>query len=447
MCRYARILSDGDNENENHTVPDEQDSGRDGKGLEHSDSYCKGSMASIGSLNESKIAALANLMSVFVDENECSSDQDDMMNELQEIGYFVSPKCRDFESRNEGFEYSTIQKTDASSESVDAGTKNVTLAENLLVASHGLFDETELHNECMGSSVESAVNVNVYGTGLVASHDEERDKLTPEMNSLRRSLSKLSLTSCTSGELQFADAFAPVSQTLGFGKVIRRAVENEETAISTRTKESKKDLLYLDVPVPKRTISAGILDLIESRRKPISEDGSTDSNVQAQPSGLTMGQNNSFESDDETSTHTWNIRKISTISKRTGHYDVGVVELTVQYLIVTERLKVQILHVGDLVNFSNSFSSNMFLQVSLMPCKMQKQTSKSVRSSTNPDFGNATFYFCGISLTDMHLMTVRVQVMQRKHLFKFPKCIAEMSVRLDGIDLVGETTLREFLRI
>ena len=445
MCRYARILSDGGNENENHKVPDEQDSGRDGKGLEHSDS--KGSMASTIGLNESKIAALANLMSVFVDENECSSDQDDMMNELQEIGYFVSPKCRDFGNRNEGFEYSTIQKTDTSSESVDAGTKNVSLAENLLVASHGLIDETELNNECMGLTVESAVNVNVNGTGLVASHDEERDKLTSEMNSLRRSLSKFSLTTCTSGDLQFADAFAPVSQTLGFGKVIHRAVENEETAISTRTKESKIDLLYLDVPVPKRTISAGILDLIESRRKPISEDGSTDSNVQAQPSGLTTGRNNSFESDDETSTHTWNIRKTSTISKRTGLYDVGEVELTVQYLIVTERLKVQILHVGDLVNFSSSFSSNMFLQVSLMPCKMQKQTSKSVRSSTNPDFGNATFYFCGISLTDMHLMTVRVQVMQRKHLFKFPKCIAEMSVRLDGIDLVGETTLREFLRI
>ena len=56
-----------------------------------------------------------------------------MMNELQEIGYFESPNCRDFENRNEGFEYSTIQKTDTSSESVDAGTKNVSLAENLLV--------------------------------------------------------------------------------------------------------------------------------------------------------------------------------------------------------------------------------------------------------------------------------------------------------------------------
>ena len=449
MCRYASLLSDGDKtetKTEKHQTSEEQDSGRRRKFLEHSDS--KGSMAStIGSVNESRIAALADLMSVFVDENECSSDQDDMMNELQEIGYIVTPKSRDIENRKEGFEFSAIQKTQASSQSVDAGTKSVESAENLPVATDGRIYETELYNQDMESTVESAVHINVYGTSLAVSHKAERDKSTSDINSLGRSLSNLSFATCSSGDLELAEALATVPQTLGLGKVMRRAVENEETAILTRTKENKKDLLYLDVPVPKRTISAGILDLIESRRKPVCEDGSIDSDVQAQSSYRAMGRNTSFEPNDETNKQSWNIQQRSTISKRTGLYDVGVVELTLQYLIVTERLKVQILHVGDLANFSSSFSSNMFVQVSLMPCKMQKQTSKSVKSSTNPDFAHATFYFSGISLTDMHLMTVRVQVMQRKHLFQIPKCIAEMSVALDGIDLVGETILRECLRI
>ena len=439
MTRYASLVSVGD-EPENKTEIHNTNELQDGKSLEHSDSKGSVASASVASINKAKMAALADLMTVFKDENECSSDQDDMIDELQEIGYFIGPKTRVTKERTGPVDFATIQKKQASSGSTDTGTTS-DAGKGQPGATNDKTEGTQLCNKDIDLAVESVNNISI-SQGVAV-----RDKSTSDINSICKSMSNASFTTCTSGDLDFTDALASVSQTPEFEKAIRHAVEKEETAILTRTKAAKKDTLYSQVLAPKRTISAGILDLIESRRKPmsISEYGSVDSNIHEQPSDLAIGQNASLESG---GTINRDLRKrISTISKRTGLYDVGEVEMTLQYLLVTNRLKIQILRVDDLANFSNSFSSNMFIQVSLMPGKMQMQTSKSVKSSTNPDFGNATFYFSGISLTDMHLMTVRVQVMQRKHLFKVPKCIAEMYVALDGIDLVGETTVRECLRM
>ena len=465
MCRYSSFLKNGgkeDNIEKDETVDKGEGGHDDKKCLEHCDSKTS-VVSNSGSVNQSRIAALADLMTVFVDEDECSSDQDEMMNELQQIGYIVTPESLDNEDGNERFGDATRHKTQEISESVYAGTNKMSLHDafpgKLHRATHGQVDEMDLFNYSTESTYPkttvSAININVCDPNMESFHKEERDKSSSDIYSLTSSASNMSFTTCTNGDLELVDALTPVSQTPGMDKVIRRALENEETALTTRRMENKKDMLYLEVPVPKRTISAGIIDLIESRKRSNSRASSAEYNIQTKPlgvqGGLVTGRNDSSESDIETSAETWKFKKYlksrPKLSKRTGLYDAGVIELTLQYLIITERLKVTILHVCDLVNFSSSFSSNMFVQVSLMPCKMQKQTSKSVKSSMNPDFSNVTFYFSGISLSDMHLMTVRVQIMQRKRLFQFPKCIAEMYVALDNIDLVGETVLKECLRI
>ena len=47
-------------------------------------------------INKERLAAVGDLMSVFVDEGEdISSDQDDLIEELQDIGYIITPKHND----------------------------------------------------------------------------------------------------------------------------------------------------------------------------------------------------------------------------------------------------------------------------------------------------------------------------------------------------------------
>ena len=46
-----------------------------------------------GKINKEKLAVLGDLMSVFYDDEEnATSDQDDLIEELQDIGYFITSK-------------------------------------------------------------------------------------------------------------------------------------------------------------------------------------------------------------------------------------------------------------------------------------------------------------------------------------------------------------------
>ena len=134
------------------------------------------------------------------------------------------------------------------------------------------------------------------------------------------------------------------------------------------------------------------------------------------------------------------------LSTNTGDQKSAVVLLKVQFLIVTERLKVTIVRAENILGISSNVElPTTFVQLSLMPGKMQKQSGKCVKNSSNPDYSSEVFYFTGFNLECMHMMTLRIKIMQRKYTFRLPLCIGETYIPLDNVDLVGETLLRERL--
>ena len=89
-----------------------------------------------------KLAAVGDLMSVFYDdEDEVSSDQDDLIEELHDIGYFITPKDMDSKTDlDSGF--------DESEELQDISHCNTPQDKNLEMMTDNSFDEGALWPKC-----------------------------------------------------------------------------------------------------------------------------------------------------------------------------------------------------------------------------------------------------------------------------------------------------------
>lgn len=485
-------------------------------------------------INKKRLAELADLMTVFADEEGWTSDQDDLIDELQDIGYIIAPKKTEedeVDSTNTNHEDKLVDMTDKVTQENEAGFNvhcSATGEEKMQQMPNSetvLMEETYI-NEAIseqnrksesGYSTDSISDlqtafisplkdsqiVSSYNLTLNCKQLYAKAKSMLSSDSLSRSITLLSSTAtplseddCVKSEFHGNDtSVCKDEDNPYFAEVI-----NESPLLST-SKDRSRNLLHLGIPVPRRPISGCIKDLIEEKQRKqrtlnpeqenendivselhVSEEISTCTKTDEDSNDSSNEKDEScLEQSSETKSAGSSIsnlfklgkklphfatkhcsnevseqrggRKKSLINfvmmrrfpKRTGMQDAGIIELRIQFLIMTERLKVTIVKAENLIS-SNSNSLTTFAQVSLMPGKMQKQSTKCVKNSNNPEFTDEQFFFTGINLEDMHLMTLRVQIMRRKFLLKVPKCIGEAYVPLFNVDLVSETSLRERLR-
>lgn len=117
-------------------------------------------------------------------------------------------------------------------------------------------------------------------------------------------------------------------------------------------------------------------------------------------------------------------------------------EFKFQYLIISERLKVTIVRAFNLFGEETpSEEMETYVKVCLMPCKTHVQTSPSIQSSCNPEF-NSVMFFDGLSLEEMHQMTLRVMIFGSQARGQYCN-MGEVTVSLEDFDLTAENALTE----
>lgn len=115
--------------------------------------------------------------------------------------------------------------------------------------------------------------------------------------------------------------------------------------------------------------------------------------------------------------------------------------LSIQQLIVTNRLKVTVNCVEDMLYLENASTGlKVFVKACIMPQnnERQKRTKKVEGSSTV--YFKEDIYFDNISIDETHLVCLRLQVYQKKPWFarKMYRCVGETFVWLDDLDVVGK---------
>ena len=483
--------------------------------------------------NKERLVAIADLMSVFADEDNFTSDQDELMNELQDIGFLIAPR-----NANE----------------VDDATKKEAAQHRMRKERRDRRKGTSIHESAKSDNLLDTNNIQQVSTGTTGQSYNAKFKedctINGEVDHYEtdvESLSNLQLSassSCQEGKNRYearhplhlkgrgtdtlttsVEELSPNDSTTLITTPTYKYVDSDtclmpddqlpECKIDQRTdardrslnflkasplpildKDRTRDFLHLGIPVPKRPISGCIKDLIEERQRSAQKLRQSEKHKykhndsekckdiigKNDEAGLEIcetAQDLGFYTEafsipvvdlrpvlrryknGKDSAHTGiGISPDTTEGGKvlaqdfvvtrssptyTGDQKTRTVQLTIQYLIVTERLKVTAIKAKNLISRSGSMLPTTFVQLSLMPGKIQKQSSKCVRNSNNPDYLYEIFYFTGISLEDMHLMTLRVQIMQRKHIFRVTKCIGEAYISLENIDLVGETVLERQL--
>lgn len=137
------------------------------------------------------------------------------------------------------------------------------------------------------------------------------------------------------------------------------------------------------------------------------------------------------------------IKPVSEIQSNADFFYAPSIEFRFQYLVITERLKVTVVKASNILGRESKRLSDIstYVEVSLMPGKIQKQVSKTQRGSDNPNF-ESTMFFKGLSLDEMHQMCVRIKLMVKINGHNF-RSLGEVTVSLEDIDIVSETTFEE----
>lgn len=116
-----------------------------------------------------------------------------------------------------------------------------------------------------------------------------------------------------------------------------------------------------------------------------------------------------------------------------------------QFLIITERLKVTLLKASNLfAGMSSSTDLATYAKVCLMPEKADVQTTNVVKGSSNPEF-NSIMFFGGMSLEEMHLMSLRITLYGRQDSESSFVNLGEVIVSLEDFDITAENTLNEYV--
>ncbi|KAL3891382.1 hypothetical protein ACJMK2_003644 [Sinanodonta woodiana] len=124
----------------------------------------------------------------------------------------------------------------------------------------------------------------------------------------------------------------------------------------------------------------------------------------------------------------------------------GELKFSFQYLAASKQLKVCLIRAENLGNENiTDFSMNSFATLYLMPAKLQKQSGIVVKCTKNPNF-NQTFYFQQLTLEELHNMVLRIKLFNKCHNLKLAEFIGEVSIPLDGYDLLQESRMWKDLK-
>ena len=119
----------------------------------------------------------------------------------------------------------------------------------------------------------------------------------------------------------------------------------------------------------------------------------------------------------------------------------GSLTVKIQYLIITKRLKVTVVRANGL---QIKEPKSTYARACLMPRKQEKQSTKIVKKSRNPEY-DSVMYFHNLTLPEVRDKLVRVKIMAKKSKFRFASPVGEIRVKLDKLDILSENVMEKEL--
>lgn len=119
----------------------------------------------------------------------------------------------------------------------------------------------------------------------------------------------------------------------------------------------------------------------------------------------------------------------------------GELKFAFQYLATTKQLKLTLIKAENIGGSDKKGSHlNPYAKVYLMPGKLQKQTSELFKNTQEPIF-NQSFFFQGLSLKQLHAMTLRINIFHKSYNLRPPELIGRTDLELDNYDLLTENRM------
>lgn len=126
----------------------------------------------------------------------------------------------------------------------------------------------------------------------------------------------------------------------------------------------------------------------------------------------------------------------------------GNLNISIQFLIITKRLKVTIHSLENIENWSSKDNENTnvsyFVKMCIVPRTVRKQKRvKPAKGSSTVKF-DEDIYLKGITFENVHLLTLRFRLFRgvtKYHILKRYSCVAETTVCLDDLDVIGRVKL------
>ena len=127
---------------------------------------------------------------------------------------------------------------------------------------------------------------------------------------------------------------------------------------------------------------------------------------------------------------------------------VGSLNMSIQFLIISKRLKVSIHSLENLTNPSGNSKGkgvnfSYFVKVCLIPRNGSKQKrTKAAKGQGTIDF-DKDIYLKHVTFENVHLLTLRFQLYRKtcNNFLNYYACVAETTVCLDDLDVIGKVKL------
>ncbi|KAK7496031.1 hypothetical protein BaRGS_00012732 [Batillaria attramentaria] len=119
----------------------------------------------------------------------------------------------------------------------------------------------------------------------------------------------------------------------------------------------------------------------------------------------------------------------------------GDIKFSFQYFPATRRLKLLLIRAENL-HFPErpDVMTNPFFKVSLMPGKLQKQISETVKHTRNPVY-NREFFFNDINMEELKNLRLRIKAFHKSQNFKLAEYLGEVNIPLSNYDLLMENRM------
>ncbi|XP_076444094.1 uncharacterized protein LOC143282364 [Babylonia areolata] len=119
----------------------------------------------------------------------------------------------------------------------------------------------------------------------------------------------------------------------------------------------------------------------------------------------------------------------------------GDIKFSFQYFPATRRLKMLLIRAENL-RFPErpDIVTNPFFKVSLMPGKVQKQTSETVKHTRNPVY-NREFFFNDINMEELRNLRLRIKAFHKSQNLKLAEYLGEVNIPLVNYDLLMENRM------